>query len=203
MPIEYRRKKAIFSNGLNTGWWCDMLRMMSCGVLLALGVWAQAVEIDIASKRYPIEIDGVKAFVPYESSQDLSVKNDSITRVIYAVHSASYNAKSYFNRANELVDKVPGQKNKTLIIAPHLLDKSCVGNPENLNILYWEIPVFRGTSRGFFKDARVTVSGFELIDRMLKDVVMSGNFPNLKTIIILGHSAGGQMVGALCLQRDI
>ena len=152
---------------------------------------ARAVEV--ASKRYLIEIDGVKTFLPYESSHNLSSKNDSITRVIYSIHSASYSAKSYFNRAAALVDKVPGQKNKTLIIAPHILDKSCLDKPESRNILYWEIPAFRGTSRGFFKDKRITVSAYEVTDMILEDVAAGGNFPNLKTIIILGHSAGGQM----------
>jgi len=157
---------------------------------------SRAVEVppnEIASKRHLIEINGVKTFLPYESSHNLSSKNDSITRLIYSIHSASYSAKSYFNRANALVDKVPGQKNKTLIIAPHILNKSCLDRPENLNILYWEIPAFRGTSRAFFKDKRITISAFEVTDIILKDVVASGNFPNLKTIIILGHSAGGQM----------
>jgi hypothetical protein len=171
-----------------------MLRYISYFLLLIFCTSAQAVEVEIASKRYLIEIDGVKTFLPYESSHNLSSKHDSITRVIYSIHSASYNAKSYFNSATALVDKVSGQKNKTLIIAPHILDKSCLDKPEDQNILYWEIPAFRGTSRGFFKDKRITVSAFEVTDMILEDVATRGNFPNLKTIIILGHSAGGQMV---------
>ncbi len=171
-----------------------MLRYISYFLLLVFCTSAQAVEVKIASKRYLIEVDGVKTFLPYESSHNLSVKNDSITRVIYSIHSSSYSAKSYFNRATALVDKVPAQKNKTLIIAPHILDKSCLDKPEDKNILYWGIPAFRGTSRGFFKDKRITVSAFEVTDMILEDVATGGNFPNLKTIIILGHSAGGQMV---------
>ena len=160
-----------------------------CFGFFCTSVWG----VEVASKRYLIEIDGVKTFLPYESSHNLSSKNNSITRLIYSIHSSSYSAKSYFDRASALVDKVPGQKNRTLIIAPHILDKNCLDRPENMNILYWEIPAFRGTSRAFFKDKRVTVSAFEVTDIILKDVAAGGNFPNLKTIIILGHSAGGQM----------
>ena len=172
----------------------DMLRYISYFLLLIFCISAQAVEVEIASKRYLIEIDGVKTFLPYESSHNLSSKHDSITRVIYSIHSASYNAKSYFNRATALVDKVPDQKNKTLIIAPHILPKGCVKNPKESNILYWEFPAFWGTSRGIFNDKRVSISSYEVTDRVLEQVVTSGNFPNLKTIIILGHSGGGQMV---------
>ncbi len=171
----------------------DRISLLLTGVLYFVFLCAPARAIEIASKRHLIEIDGVKTFLPYESSHSLSSRNDSITRVIYSIHSASYSAKSYFGRASALVDKVPDQKNNTLIIAPHILDKSCLDNPEDRNILYWEIPAFRGTSRGFFKDRRVTVSAFEVTDMILEDVAAGGSFPNLKTIIILGHSAGGQM----------
>ena len=124
-------------NRVNGKYQFSMLRYISCFLLLIFWTSAQAVEVEIASKRYPIETNGVKTFLPYESSHNLSSKNDSITRVIYSIHSASYSAKSYFNRATALVDKVPAQKNKTLIIAPHILDKSCLDKPEDKNILYW------------------------------------------------------------------
>ena len=124
-----------------------MLKYISYLLLLVFYASAQAVEVEIASKRYPIKIKGVKTFLPYESSHDLSSKNASITRAIYSIHSSGYNAKSYFNRATTLVDKAPDQKNKTLIIAPHILDKSCLDKSKHQNILYWEIPAFRGTSK--------------------------------------------------------
>ncbi|MHC5061523.1 MAG: hypothetical protein ACYTFK_10630 [Planctomycetota bacterium] len=171
-----------------------MLRYISYFLLLVFCASAQAVEVEIASKRYLIEIDVVKTFLPYESSHNLSSKNDSITRLIYSIHSASYSAKNYFNRATALVDKVSDQKNKTLIISPHILPKSCLRNPKESNILYWEFPAFWGTSRGMFNDKRVSISSYEVTDRILEQVVTGGNFANLKTIIILGHSGGGQMV---------
>jgi hypothetical protein len=40
----------------------------------------------------------------------------------------------------------------------------------------------------------VSISAYDVIDQMLTDVVAGGRFPNLKSIVILGHSAGGQMV---------
>jgi hypothetical protein len=92
-----------------------------------------------------------------------------------------------------MVDKVVGQKDKTLIIAPHILHKSCLDKPEDKNILYWNHPAFRGTSKAFFKGKHISVSAYGVTDKILTDVAAGGNFPNLKTIIILGHSAGGQM----------
>lgn len=170
-----------------------MLRFISCFLLVVISISAHAAQVDIASKRYPIEVDGVKTFLPYESSHDLNSKNSAITRVIYSIHSASYSAKNYYNNAASLINKLPAQKDNTLIIAPHILDKGILDRPEDENILYWEIPAFRGTSRGYFKGERVTVSAYGVTDKILENVVTSGNFPNLKTVIILGHSAGGQM----------
>jgi len=171
-----------------------MLKYISCFSLLICCTFARVVGIEVASKRYLIEVDGAKTFLPYESSHNVSSRNDSITKVIYSIHSASYSAKDYFNRASALVDKVPDQKNKTLIIAPHILPKGRVNNPNESNILYWEFPPFWGTSRGMFNDKRVRISSYEVTDRVLEQIVTSGNFPNLTTIIILGHSGGGQMV---------
>ena len=164
-----------------------------CFLFLSLWASAQTVEVEVASKRYSIEIGGVETYLPYESSHDLFSKNASITRLIYSIHSASYSAKSYFARAAVLVDKVAGEKDKTLIIAPHILDKTCLDKPEDMNILYWDHSAFRGTSMGLFKGKSITVSAYGVTDKILTNVAASGNFPNLKTIIILGHSAGGQM----------
>jgi len=171
-----------------------MRKFRYISIFLAMIVCVPAKAVEIASKRYPVEVDGLKTYLPYESSHDLFVKNESITRLIYSIHSASYSAKAYFNNAIELVNKVPREKDKTLVIAPHILAKGCLDNPETSNILYWEFPAFWGTSRGMFNDKRVRISSYEVTDRILEEIATSGNFPNLKTIIIMGHSGGGQMV---------
>jgi len=171
-----------------------MKKFRYISIFLVLIVCASAKAIEIASKRYPIEVDGLTTYLPYESSHDLFVKNASITRLIYSIHSASYSAKAYFDNAIALVNKVPKEKDKTLVIAPHILPKGCLENPEQSDILYWEFPAFWGTSRGMFNGKRVRISSYEVTDRILEEVVAGGNFPNLETMIILGHSAGGQMV---------
>jgi len=171
-----------------------MKKLMYISIFLVLIICSSAEAVEIASKRYPIEVDGVKTYLPYESSHDLFIKNDSITRLIYSIHSASYSAKAYFDNAIALVDKVPKEQERTLIIAPHILPKSHLDKPERSNILYWEFPAFWGTSRGMFNNKRIRISSYEVTDRILEEVATSGNFPNLKTIVILGHSGGGQMV---------
>jgi len=166
---------------------------VSLFLVLFFCITANAAEVEIASKRYPIEVDGLETLFPYESSHDLSIKNTDITRLIYSIHSASYSAKEYFNNAADMVNKVPREKNKTLIIAPHILPKAQIKDPNSSNISYWEFPAFWGTSRGFFNDKRVRISSYEVTDRILEEVVTDGKFPNIETIVILGHSGGGQM----------
>lgn len=152
-----------------------------------------AANIEVASQRYHIDVDGVKAAFPYERSHDLSIRNESITRLIYSIHSASYNAISYYDRAEAMVKNVVGEKEKTLIIAPHFFKKNKLDCIESMGILYWEVYPFWGTSKGMFNDKKIRISAYDVTDIILKDVVVNGNFPNLKTVIILGHSAGGQM----------
>ena len=152
-----------------------------------------ATEIEIAAQRYYIDVGGTKVAFPYECSHDLLVQNESVTRLIYAIHSSSYNAKSYYHRAQAMLDKTPEQKDKTMIIAPHFLKKNKFENPESSGILYWEVSPFWGSSKGVFEKKKIKISSYDVTDIILKDLVTNSSFPNLKTVIILGHSAGGQM----------
>ena len=90
---------------------------------------------------------------------------------------------------------MPSKKNETLIIAPHFLKTKHVQEISNADFLYWQAKPFWGGSRASFKDRHdICISTYEVVDTILTSLVESGNFQNLQTITIMGHSAGGQMV---------
>jgi hypothetical protein len=47
---------------------------------------------------------------------------------------------------------------------------------------------------GSSSNAGAAISVFSIVDKMLEHICDSGHFPNLKRIVILGHSGGGQLV---------
>ena len=155
-------------------------------------------KIPIAAKRYPVRVGKETLKFPYESSHDLSMRNEMIESLILSIHSSSYDAEMYFQNALAAMNKAGADSREYLIIAPHFLSGTVIQErissrlPSDL--LYWKVRPFWGSSQGFYNDGDVRISSFEVIDQILTEAVEGGNFPNLKTVVILGHSAGGQMV---------
>ncbi|MEN6308881.1 MAG: hypothetical protein ABFD91_14125 [Anaerohalosphaeraceae bacterium] len=134
-------------------------------------------------------------------------KNEAIERVVLAIHSSSYDAKAYYDNATKAMQMANADNHKCLIIAPHFLSEEILNllSPEaqgKKDYLRWELRPFWGTSRGIYNGKSVLISAYDVIDQILSHVVVSGNFPNLKTVIILGHSAGGQLVNRYAAGND-
>ena len=108
--------------------------------------------IQVASKRYPIPYKNEVLQFPYESSHDLFAKNESIKRVLFVIHSASYSAKQYYSNGLAMLNEAPQEKDRTMIIAPHFLKTELVQGISRPDFLYWTVPPFRGSSRGFYNE---------------------------------------------------
>ncbi|MBU1990747.1 hypothetical protein KJ691_08375 [bacterium] len=147
----------------------------------------------IAQKRYTFCIDQRCASLPYNSNYSLEKKNNDITRLIVAIHSSSHNADAYFQNTLNLAHELH-KENSSLIIAPQFLSRSLIDSPAQANYLYWNTYPFLGSSKAVYKNQKIQLSAFEILDTLLYEVTDRGNFSNLKDIIIFGHSAGGQFV---------
>lgn len=147
----------------------------------------------MASQRYPINYENETLLFPYESSHDLFTENDSLRCVLFVIHSASYNAKQYYSNGLAMLEKMPLEKDKTLIITPHFLKTDQIEQLSSRDFLYWKTTPFWGSSLGFYQGRDIRISAYEVVDQMLGAIVRSGNFPHLREIVVMGHSAGGQM----------
>ena len=147
----------------------------------------------LAPKRYDFFINGISASIPYDSNIPIEDKNNNITKLIIAIHSSNHNADMYLTNTATLAKRV-AKLDTTLIVAPQLLITSLLDDSSNIDFLYWEVPPFLGSSKAYYDNEKVRVSAFEVLDSLIEDIVRSGNFVNLKDIVIFGHSAGGQMV---------
>jgi len=154
----------------------------------------------IPSKRYPIPYENEELLLAYKSSHDLFTDNHLIYRVLFLIHGSSYNPKDYYDTGLLMLDKVSSEKKRTIVITPCFLEAIQLDTASEPDFLYWQTRPFWGTSRGYFKDHSIHISAFGVIDIILKNLIDSNHFPNLCEIVILGHSAGGQMVNryAVC-----
>ena len=121
-----------------------------------------------------------------------------VEHVILSVHCSGFNALRSYRNAEIAIERPHGDKQKYLILAPHFLTpemiRERISDPDTTNVLHWRANPFWGDSNGLYNGKKVTVSAYDAIDQLLAEVVTSGHFPNVKDIVVMGLSAGGQMV---------
>jgi hypothetical protein len=107
------------------------------------------------------------------------------------VHGGRLNADKYFETGQKIVASLKISKNRMMVLAPRFP----VGiNPGEKGLLLWD-EKWRGGGQSLsagLNNGLPTISSFEVLDK-LTDVITKHN-SNIRRIIILGHSAGGQFV---------
>jgi pimeloyl-ACP methyl ester carboxylesterase len=122
----------------------------------------------------------------------LDKRNDAITRVLVSIHGASRDADNYF-RSTIAAGFLADALENTLIIAPRLASSDGAGCRDVLapNEISWNCNSWRS---GGPASSTPAVTSFDFLDEILRKVARKDLFPNLKTIVVVGHSAGGQVV---------
>ncbi|HKW50089.1 MAG TPA: alpha/beta fold hydrolase [Gemmatimonadaceae bacterium] len=122
----------------------------------------------------------------------LDKRNEAITRVLVSVHGASRDADNYF-RSTLAAGFLADALENTLIIAPRLASDDGAGCRDVLapNEINWNCSSWRS---GGPANSNPGVTSFDFLDEILRRVARKDIFPNLKAIVVVGHSAGGQVV---------
>jgi hypothetical protein len=132
--------------------------------------------------------------IPYCHNFDLDAPNPDVTRVVIAVHGVDRNAPDYYRYALDAAT-ADGVADHTLIVAPQFLNEADITD-NNLadDVLYWNAPWRDGARSSSTAQHRRAdrVSSYEVLDDLLTHIADSGNFPYLDTVVVSGHSAGGQ-----------
>jgi pimeloyl-ACP methyl ester carboxylesterase len=122
----------------------------------------------------------------------LDKRNDAITRVLVSIHGAGRDADGYFRSTLAAAFLADALEN-TLIISPRMASNDGAGCRDVLapNEISWNCNSWRSGGPAM-SDPNVT--SFDFLDEVLRKVARKDVFPNLKAIVIVGHSAGGQVV---------
>ncbi len=110
---------------------------------------------------------------------------DELEEVIFVVHGQNRDAAEYFNYMTNTVSSLDLQ-NRALVIAPNFRETSS-GN----NDLFWGNGWREGANS---ENVSSNISSFSVIDEILKKLSDPQKFPNLKKVIITGHSSGATFV---------
>ena len=133
----------------------------------------------------------------------LGVKNSKVTRALIFVHGINRDGDNHFRTALAAAF-LSGKLDETIIVAPHFASRS--GVPDNQagdcrdtlaeNEANWicdvQSPEHWRSGGSAAGDEKVT--SFDFMDEIVRRVAQKEVFPNLKKIIVAGHSAGGQFV---------
>lgn len=123
------------------------------------------------------------------STYSLDKPNAALTRALIMVHGTNRNADHYFETATSAAF-IAGALENTVVIAPHIIASQDKPEP---NEVVW--PNRGDTWRsGGMSTSNPTLSAFDFMDEILRKLANKKNFPNLKHIVVTGHSAGGQFV---------
>jgi pimeloyl-ACP methyl ester carboxylesterase len=133
----------------------------------------------------------------------LDVKNADITRAVVLVHGAGRDADNYFQHILAAAF-LAGALDNTIVLSPRFAstNNGCADKIAEREAA-WECggPA-RWTSGG---DAVGTpgVTSFDAMDVLLMRLAKRDSFPNLRSIVLAGHSAGGQFVSRYLMTNQV
>jgi len=164
--------------------------------LLAGSAWAGPCTSTAAACTDWITVAGGPWRVLVYGTASPHARNEGITRALIMVHGQNRDADNYFRHAlagaflaNALED--------TLVLAPRFASNSgaeCRDTlaPDELNWNCLQAP--EGWRVGGPALDNDKIAAFDVLDEILRRLARKEVFPNLRTIVVAGHSGGGQFV---------
>jgi pimeloyl-ACP methyl ester carboxylesterase len=133
----------------------------------------------------------------------LETKNENITRAFVFVHGINRDADNHFRTALAAAF-LANALNDTIIVAPRFASNSSAPGNETGNCrdmlasdeANW---ICENQQPDTWRSGGVAIGGnqlssFDFMDEILRRLARKEFFPNLRTIVVAGHSAGGQFV---------
>lgn len=136
------------------------------------------------------------------TTYSLDKANPAITRALVMVHGTNRNADHYFDTAKAAAF-LAGAINDTIVVSPRIAsaDGSCKDTLAANEVSYtcggdsWK----SGGNAVSNKD----ISSFDFMDEIVRKLANKKMFPNLTSVVIAGHSAGGQFANRYSMANKV
>ncbi len=164
--------------------------------LLALAVSAYAAPCITADQTCTewINFPGSHSRSLIYRTYSLDQKNDKIVRALIVIHGTNRDADNYFR--NALAAAFLGSAlEDTVVIVPRIASNNGRGCSDKLapNEVSYSCNGDSWRSGGT-SESDPKLTSFDFADEILRKLAKKEAFPNLKAIVVAGHSAGGQFV---------
>ena len=133
----------------------------------------------------------------------LEAKNANIKRAMIMVHGQNRNADDYFRTAVAAAF-LAGALEDTIVISPRFTSSDGRGCSDTLapNEVNWRCSgdSWRSGATAVNNDR---LTSYDFADELLRKLARKEVFPNLKAIVLAGHSAGGQYVSRYAMANKV
>jgi hypothetical protein len=173
------------------------VRGFSLAVLLFAKVGVLAAEREkpvtyLARHVYTLHTTQGEASVPMEMSLDLGASHPEITRAAVVFHGKGRNVEGYFSSLEHAAREAGSSGRRTLLLAPQFLrEEDARAHRLPQQFLRWHAGSW---SAGEPAMGPIPLSSFDVIDALLTTLSSRKDYPNLNTIVLIGHSGGGQLL---------
>jgi hypothetical protein len=165
----------------------------SLALLLFASIAAAAAEREkpvasLARRTYTLHTAQGDASVPIEISVDFNANHPEITRAALVFHGKGRNVENYFRALERAADAAGPAGRQTLLLAPQFLrDEDAEAHHLPKSFLHWHAGSW---TSGEPATGPLPLSTFDVIDAILAALGNRERFPNLGTVVLIGHSGG-------------
>ena len=147
---------------------------------------------EIADQRLLLDTPDGKGELPMYADHAIEAASPDVTKVLIIIHGTLRNADAYYAAGEELLAKAGDLADGTMVVAPQfLIGPDVDAFSLNAQTLAWTQNGWKG---GEAARQPAPISSFAALDALLKHFADRRLYPSLKTIVVMGHSAGAQLV---------
>jgi pimeloyl-ACP methyl ester carboxylesterase len=173
-------------------------------LLLTVRLWAAPCSTSTATCSEWVIPTGASNGVLAYRTYALDAKNPAITSALVVIHGAGRDADNYFQHVLAGAF-LAGALETTIVVSPRFASNDGAGCRDTIaaNELKWQCggPERWTAGGGAVDDAKTT--SFDVADELLRKLARKDIFPNLRSIVFAGHSAGGQFVSRYEMSNQV
>ncbi|WP_080402498.1 hypothetical protein [Burkholderia ubonensis] len=178
---------------------CNVSVLVTClaigtsGCIQVAGTGAENRHVKvIADQRLPINTANGAGLLPVYANLPIDRREPTIKRVFIVMHGTLRNADAYFASGRQVVERGGDLGKDVMVVAPQFL------TPPDIRAFSLSADTLAWTEAGW-KGGEVArqpwpISSFAALDALLAHFANRALYPSLSTVVMMGHSAGAQLL---------
>src|SRR6185369_5424388 len=143
----------------------------------------------VGTLRFPVSVQGQTLNLAYDANQSITVAHPSVKRLVLLIHGGNRHPETALETMQIDAKKAGVNDATSLLVAPQFLTPEDVSARKlPADVLFWEDDGWKQGDPSLNSSGKI--SSFAVVDAMLLQI--ASLCPNLETIVIGGHSSGGQ-----------